>query len=443
MRNLVLSTALAVTIGAVATSAWAEIDERRVALVIGNQAYQYAGELSQTRHDADEMAAALQAVGFDVMLVHDADRRQMQQSLNQFRRELRDADVALVYYSGHGMEVDGENYLAPVSARLGDRRTLDAEFVALSEIMDTVETGGAAFNMVILDACRNNPFADQMEATRSTVSASPGLAPVQAPLGTVVAYATAPGTYAWEGGQDYDNSLFTEALVQNMTREGLELAHVFRETRRLVVEMSAGEQVPWEHSAMIGEFYFVPAGGLQVAANQGSIIDAGEQSSPFAQSSIFGRSSDNPPVDDTPATPTPTPTAGVLSSVTPESMQALLQNVGISSVIEEDEDGPVLVVDNTGSIPGAGVGVWFFDCQGSECGSFQIWTYFESQRPVDLRVINRWNSEQRWSIAAVEDERFPVLTLDINVDGGVSQENIADLVQLFAEQARQFQGYVL
>lgn len=440
MRNLVLSAAIAVSVGAVATSAWAEIEERRVALVFGNQSYQYAGELSQTLHDADEMAAALQSVGFDVMLVHDADRRQMQQSLNQFRREIRDADVALVYYSGHGMEVDGENYLAPVSARLGDRRTLEAEFMPLSDVMDTVESGGAAFNMVILDACRNNPFADQMEATRSAASVLPGLAPVQAPLGTVVAYATAPGTYAWEGGADYDNSLFTEALVATIPQEGLELAHVFRETRRLVVEMSQGEQVPWEHSAMIGEFYFHPAGAQLVASNEGAVIDVVEETSPFTQSTLFGRPAGN---DNAPASGTDPVTPVGLTSISPESLQVMLQDLGLNSSLEIDEDGATLVLDNTGSIPGAGVGVWFFDCQGSECGSFELWTYFESERPVDLRVINRWNSEQRWSIASVEDEVYPVLTLDVNVDGGVSADNIADLVQRFGEQARQFQQTVL
>lgn len=441
MRSLAISTAFALTVGAAAsTAAWAEIDERRVALVFGNQSYTYAGELSQTLHDADEMAAALQSVGFDVMLVHDADRREMQQSLNQFRREIRDADVALVYYSGHGLEVDGVNYLAPISARLGDRRTLEDEFISLDSVMESVESGGAAFNMVILDACRNNPFIEQMETTRSTATANPGLAPVQAPLGTVVAYATAPGTYAWEGGNDYDNSLFTEALVSQITVEGQELAQVFRETRRLVVEMSDGDQIPWEHSAMIGEFYFHPSGEQLVASNSGQVIDAVQESSPFVQSSIFGGSSnDNAPVEEQTATATP----AALSSITPESMQTLLQDMGIASSVDHDEEGPILVVDSTGGIPGAGVGVWFFDCQGSECGSFQIWTYFESQRPVDLRLINRWNSEQRWAIASVEDELFPVLALDVNVDGGVSRDNIADLVLLFSEQAQQFQEFVL
>jgi hypothetical protein len=439
MRKLVLSTALAVSFGAVATSAWAEIDQRRVALVFGNQDYQYAGELSQTRHDANEMAAALQSVGFDVMLVHDADRREMQQALNQFRREIRDADVALVYYSGHGLEVDGVNYLAPVSARLGDRRTLDAEFLSLDEVMTTVQSGGADFNMIILDACRNNPFIEQVEATRSGATAGPGLAPVQAPLGMVVAYATAPGTYAWEGGPQYDNSLFTEALVSQITVEGLELAQVLRETRRLVVEMSNGEQVPWEHSAMIGEFYFRPAGEQLIAANQGQIIDAVQETTPFAQSSIFGRAgNDNQPQQ------TATVQPGTrLTSISPQGMQSLLQSLGINSTVEYDDEGPVLVVDNGSSIPGTGVGVWFFDCRGDECGSLQIWTYFESQRPVDLRVINRWNSEQRWSIASVEDERFSVLTLDVNVDGGVTTDNLADMVHVFTEQARMFQQYVL
>lgn len=440
MRNLVLSAALAVTFGAVASQALAAVDERRVALVFGNQAYRYAGELSQTVHDANEMARVLTDVGFDVMLVLDADRRGMQQALNQFRRETRDADVALVYYSGHGMEFDGENYLAPVSARLGDRRTVDAEFISLSEVMDTVENGGAAFNMVILDACRNNPFAEQAGTTRSGATASPGLAPVEAPLGMVVAYATSPGNYSWEGGDGFDNSYFTEALVQNIEREGLELSQVLRETRRMVVEWTDGEQVPWEHSAMIGEFYFRPAG--EAFVDQGQTIDPVDQgSTAFNQSSIFGRpGNDNGAPAQQPETQVD-PSA-TLSGVSPESLQAILAGLGLESAVETDEDGQILVVDGGAMIPGDDVVVWFYDCDGAECGSVQIWTYFEAARPVDLRLINRWNSEQRWSIASVEDERYSILALDINITGATA-ENIADLLQTFGEQAAQFRDFVV
>ncbi|MEZ5670004.1 MAG: caspase family protein [Alphaproteobacteria bacterium] len=438
MRNIVLGSALALAVGTVATSAFAEIDQRRVALVFGNQSYRYAGELSQTLHDADEMARTLQSVGFDVMLVQDADKREMQQALNQFRREIRGADVALVYYSGHGMEFDGENYLAPISARLGDRRTVDQEFLPLSDVMETVESGGAAFNMVLLDACRNNPFLDQMETTRSAVPPSPGLAPVMAPVGTLVAYATSPGTYAWEGGEDHDNSLFTEALMLHMTEPGVELAQTLRETRRTVMEWSDGEQVPWEHSAMIGEFFFMPAGEQLVAANEGTVIDAVEEAGVFTQSSLFGARDGQQTEPQTQARP-----SGVMTSVTPEAMQALLADLGLTSSIEASDDGVELVVDNTGFIPGDGVGIWFFDCDGQQCGSIQIWSLYESQRPLDLRQVNRWNTEQRWSIASVEEDRYAVLTLDVNLIGGVTAENIADLVQLFGSQSEEFRGYVL
>jgi len=211
---------------------------------------------------------------------------------------------------------------------------------------------------------------------------------------------------------------------------------VLRETRRMVVEWTGGEQVPWEHSAMIGEFYFRPAGA--VFADQGQTIDPVEESTPFTQSSLFGRpGNDNQPEQQPQVDPTAT-----MASVSPEGLQAILASLGNNSTIEMEEAGPTLVVDGGGILPAEGAVVWFYDCQGGECGSFEIWTYYESPRPVDLRMINRWNSEQRWSIASVEDERYSILTLDVNVMGA-TPENIADLLQTFGEQAAQFRDYVV
>ncbi len=453
MRLRTLTASLMMLVG-MSAAAHAEIDQTRVALVIGNQDYRYAGELSQTRHDASEFGATLARLGFEVTLLHDADRREMEQALNDFRRDLRDADVALVYYSGHGLEVDGVNYLAPVSARLGDHRSLEQEFIALDEVMDIVEGGGAAFNMVFLDACRNNPFVDQLPASRSA-DAAPGLAPISAPVGTVVGYATAPGTLAWEGGgAGLDNSMYTEALMNWMETPGMEIAQLLRHARADVMEWTGGEQVPWEHSAMIGEFFFAPEGVVFDPAND-DLIASNEGDS--QQSSLFGtggtssqgqagndQNQPQPQPQDQAGNDQNQPVGGVVGTITPNAVISLLSQMGMSANLDRDEEGPILVVNTGGNIPGAETGVWFYDCDGSDnCGSFQIWTFFDTNRPVDLRVINRWNAENRWAIASIEEGQYPVLLLDINVAGGVSNENIADLLYTFTEQVSQFQTYIM
>jgi hypothetical protein len=224
-------------------------DERRVALVIGNAAYR-EGRLANPVNDAKAMAKALRAVGFTVAEKHDLDQRQMKIAIVAFGRQLRRGGVGLFYFAGHGLQVEGHNYLVPLGADLRSEAHVDVEAVALKRVLAEIDGAGNRLNVVILDACRNNPFA------RSFRSPSRGLAFVDAPQGTLIAYATAPGSTAADGkgGQ----GTYTAALVKHLATPGLPVESVFKSVRRDVQRATGGTQVPWESSSLTGELYFLP-----------------------------------------------------------------------------------------------------------------------------------------------------------------------------------------
>lgn len=224
--------------------------ETRIALVIGNAAYKEK-PLANPDNDADLIARSLRSVDFQVTLMIDANQVAMKKAILEFGRQLRATDsVGLFYYAGHGVQVDGENYLIPVDADIGDSTEVAINAVNLTELLKTMERAASRLNIAILDACRDNPFAS---TTRSLVR---GLAPVTAPSGTLIAYATAPGHVALDG--ESGNSPYTAALAENIPTPGAPLEEVFRRTRRKVLEVTSGKQTPWEHSSLTGEFYFKP-----------------------------------------------------------------------------------------------------------------------------------------------------------------------------------------
>lgn len=248
----VLALAFAV---ALAPAAYAE---KRVALVIGNSAYASVGTLANPKNDADLMARTLSATGFEVTVITDADQRSMKQAIADFGRKLRDGvDTSLFYYAGHGIQSGGKNYLVPVDAAINDEFDLDFQTLDVNSFLGVMQGSSAKINIVILDACRNNPYA------RSFRSATRGLAMVDAPRGTYIAYSTAPGDVAQDGTGD--NSPYAAALARAMMRPGLRIEDTFKETRRVVLEQTANKQVPWELGSINGDFYF-QTGPTQVAA---------------------------------------------------------------------------------------------------------------------------------------------------------------------------------
>jgi hypothetical protein len=229
------------------------VKERRVALVIGNADYKYVPHLNTPRNDAFMLAKTLQGLGFTLVgggAQADLDKQGFDQAIQTFGDQLRDATIALFYYAGNGMQVRGENYLVPVSANPAKESDVDFQMVNLQVILHVMQDGGAHLNLLILDACRNNPFG--VIGTRGTES---GLAQIQAPEGTVISYSTQPGTVADEGSGDI--SPYTEAVTRAVREPGLNVFRVFNEVGLIVKKKTNGEQEPWISSSPIeGEFYF-------------------------------------------------------------------------------------------------------------------------------------------------------------------------------------------
>ena len=223
--------------------------EQRVALVIGNSAYQYT-PLRNPHNDAEDMASSLNNLGFKVTKKLNASRREIEEAINGFGRELRKGGVGLFYFAGHGVQVSGINYLIPIGANIESEGDVKYEAVNANRVLSKMQDAGNPLNLVFLDACRNNPFARRFR------SAEQGLAPMDAPKGSFVAYATAPGDVATEG--DSRNGIFTKHLLWYMREPALEIAQMMRKVRAGVQNDTSGKQTPFEVSSLTGNFYFAP-----------------------------------------------------------------------------------------------------------------------------------------------------------------------------------------
>jgi hypothetical protein len=259
LRSRVLRTLpyLATTIAVTAFMALPATAQKRVALVIGNSAYQHATALANPVNDANDMGAALKELGFEVILGLDLDKRAFDARVREFSRALPDAETGVFYYAGHGLQLLGRNYLVPIDAQLQSERDLDFEASSLDFILKQMELDrDGKTSIVFLDACRDNPLAGNLARSMGTRSAGVGrgLAQVQAGVGTFVAYSTQPGNVALDG-QDR-NSPFTAALATSIKEPGRNLTSVMIDVRKKVLAATNGRQVPWDHSALTGDFYF-------------------------------------------------------------------------------------------------------------------------------------------------------------------------------------------
>jgi Caspase domain len=231
-------------LGAVPADAQAPRPEPRVALLIGNSAYPEA-PLRNPVNDVRAMAQALRDLGFTVMLYENATKRTMETAIVEFGQRLADGGVGAFYYAGHGLQVRGHNYLVPVDAQIESEAQTRIVTVDVELLLEQMAEAKNRVNMVILDACRNNPFERRMRG------ASRGLAAVDAARGTLVAYATAPGSVAADG--DGKNGLYTEELLQALRVPGLKVEEVFKRVRVNVARRSNGAQTPWESSSLTGD----------------------------------------------------------------------------------------------------------------------------------------------------------------------------------------------
>ncbi|MCX5846565.1 MAG: caspase family protein [Deltaproteobacteria bacterium] len=222
--------------------------EQRSALVIGNSAYS-SGPLKNPVNDAADMAAMLKKLGFSVTLKKNASLQEMEEAIESFGNRLKRGGVGLFYYAGHGVQVNGVNYLLPIGAKINKEADVKYQAVDANKILDEMATANNGLNIVMLDACRDNPFA------RSFRNATRGLAIVSsAPSGTFISYSTSPGNVARDG--DGRNSPYTAALLKYMQAPGLTISDVFINVRAKVKKETG--QVPWELSSLEGQFYFMP-----------------------------------------------------------------------------------------------------------------------------------------------------------------------------------------
>jgi len=226
------------------------ISPGRSALVIGNSAYSVSS-LKNPANDSKDIASLLGKLGFTVMHRHDVGIREMETAVRDFGRRLRSGGTGVFYYAGHGMQVEGRNYLIPVDAKIETESDVRYEALDVGRVLGKMADAGNGLNIVILDACRDNPFARGFRSSRS------GLARMDAPRGTLIAYATAPGSVAADG--DDRNGIYTRNLLAHMATAGLPVEQVFKRVRIGVLRDTKQKQVPWESSSLTGNLYFAPA----------------------------------------------------------------------------------------------------------------------------------------------------------------------------------------
>jgi len=252
-RNLCLAATFALGLLSWSQAACAE---NRIALVVGNSAYQSVTALPNPANDAKAMAEMLTAAGFEVVAAPDLTQSDMRQAIGDFAAKVAGKGqdtVALVFYAGHGLQVDGENFLVPIDARIQREGDVPLQALRLVDLMNTLASTPSKTRIVVLDACRNNPFSEINKTTGR------GLAIVDAPVGSIVSYSTSPGAEAEDGGGA--NSPFTSALLAVARQPGLPIEQALKQVRTSVNQATEGRQVPWESSSLTTDFFFFPGQG--------------------------------------------------------------------------------------------------------------------------------------------------------------------------------------
>lgn len=225
--------------------------EHKHALIIGNSSYKES-PLRNPANDAKAIAAELKALNFTVLSYTNLDKAGMKTAIRDFEaRVAKNKGVAVFYYAGHGLQSNGSNWLVPIDAKIEKEYDIEDACVKADLVLKMLELNENPMNIVILDACRNNPYVSK------TRSLSRGLAqPEEAPKGSILAFATAPGKTASDG--DGSNGLYTQELIKALKKPGLSVEQIFKEVRVNVIKLSNNSQTPWENSSLLGDFYFRP-----------------------------------------------------------------------------------------------------------------------------------------------------------------------------------------
>jgi tetratricopeptide (TPR) repeat protein len=260
---------------------WAisQTNQKKLALIIGNATYQHGGALKNPVNDARSMAKTLEALGFEVMKYENITQNQMKQAINSYGIKLKDYEIGLFYYAGHGIQHKGTNFMIPIEAELNAAEQIEFDCVPADRVLAFMESANTKMNIIIMDACRNNPF----ERSWNRSSQGNGLAMMNAPTGTLIAYATAPGRVASDG--ENSNGLYTSVLLKYMNEPGLNIEQIFKRVRTEVSEKSFGAQVPWETTSLTGgDFYFV---NKPVAINQPGVTVNNQQTGGYVDPETY------------------------------------------------------------------------------------------------------------------------------------------------------------
>jgi uncharacterized caspase-like protein len=257
----------------------------KLALLIGNQSYAEA-PLQSAINDANDMADTLENLGFDVILVKDGDLKEMEDAVRKFRDQLNRREMGLFFYAGHGVQAEGVNYLIPVNADIHGVQDLRYKTMDAGFVLDSMKSAGSKFNVVILDACRNNPFAGARGGSR-------GLSIMTGPTGSIIAYATAPNETAQE--RDGRNGVYTKSLLRHIKSPGLTIEEMFKQVRKDVSEETSDRQVPWENSSFRGNFCFSGCESPAAKANTAEMMALIEENKRLAEqlSDMRNKASEN------------------------------------------------------------------------------------------------------------------------------------------------------
>ena len=223
--------------------------QKKIALVIGNANY-LTSILANPENDARAIGEVLQKLGFTVFKYENLNQSQMKKAIDDFGSELKGNDIGLFYYAGHGIQSKGYNYLIPVDAKLITEKQVEYDCVQADRILALMEGSGSKVNILILDACRNNPF----ERSWTRAETGMGLAFMNAPKGTLIAYATSPGSTASDGSGEH--GLYTSAILESILIPNITILQMFQNVRSIVSQKSNDKQTPWESTSLTGDFYF-------------------------------------------------------------------------------------------------------------------------------------------------------------------------------------------
>jgi hypothetical protein len=228
------------------------------ALIVGNANYPGGAKLKNPTNDADDFAERMEHCGFSVIKATDCKNETMDRSLDKFKGTLKESDVGLFFFAGHGVQIDGENYLNAIDTSFADETSTKFSSLALNKIIETMDKSGIATKIIILDACRNNPF----ERAWHRSAALRGLAPIYAPKGTIIAFATSPGETASDGSGR--NGAYTEALLRHIDTPDLPIEEMFKRVRNALSAVTKQKQTSWEHTSLSGEFFFTLSLGTRI-----------------------------------------------------------------------------------------------------------------------------------------------------------------------------------